>query len=56
MDTALGEVYADGEPDDTVLDEGVIAPRVAHVGYGETAAYGETTENAPAPTAGFEAE
>lgn len=43
-----------GSTMDTALDESDqgIDESKGHVGYGETAAYGETVENAPAPTDG----
>lgn len=39
-----------GSTMDTALDESDEGIEGAHIGYGETAAYGETAENAPAPT------
>jgi hypothetical protein len=55
MDTALDEdLAARDAPAETA--SWTIGPAESKVGYGETAAYGETAENAPAPTAGNEAE
>jgi|GEM_PF-6543407 len=53
MDTAVA-ANADpdlGSGDGRIGDEGEIVPQRARLGAGETAAYGETVENEPAPDA-----
>jgi hypothetical protein len=57
MDTALDDdIAARDVADETAATGWTITPAKSQVGYGEAAAYGETAENAPAPTANNELE
>ena len=65
MDTALGAnadptlmtgAGAAGTAGNSTIGSSTIGTAMPQVGQGHTAAYGETAENAPAPTAGSDAD